>query len=80
MNYKMVGRFMSLVVITEAVFMLPAWIISIINGEDVAATAFAISIIGSIIAGMVVLFLCRKVEIRFMREKVLSVQDLDGLL
>lgn len=65
MNYKMVGRFMSLVVITEAVFMLPAWIISIINGEDVAATAFAISIIGSIIAGMVVLFLCRKVEIRF---------------
>lgn len=65
MNYKMVGRFMSLVVITEAVFMLPAWIISIINGEDVTATAFAISIIGSIIAGMVVLFLCRKVEIRF---------------
>ena len=65
MNYKMVGRFMSLVVITEAVFMLPAWIICIINGEDVAATAFAISIIGSIIAGMVVLFLCRKVEIRF---------------
>lgn len=65
MNYKMVGRFMSLVVITEAVFMLPAWIISIINGEDVAATAFAISIIGSIIVGMVVLFLCRKVEIRF---------------
>lgn len=65
MNYKMVGRFMSLVVITEAVFMLPAWIISIINGEDVAATAFAISIIGSIIAGMVVLFLCHKVEIRF---------------
>lgn len=65
MNYKMVGRFMSLVVITEAVFMLPAWIISMINGEDVAATAFAISIIGSIIAGMVVLFLCRKVEIRF---------------
>ena len=65
MNYKMVGRFMSLVVITEAVFMLPAWIISIINGEDVAATAFAISIIGSIIAGMIVLFLCRKVEIRF---------------
>ena len=65
MNYKMVGRFMSLVVITEAVFMLPAWIISIINGEDVAATAFAISIIGSIIAGMVVLFLWRKVEIRF---------------
>ena len=65
MNYKMVGRFMSLVVITEAVFMLPAWVISMINGEDVAATAFAISIIGSIIAGMVVLFLCRKVEIRF---------------
>ncbi len=65
MNYKMVGRFMSLVVITEAIFMLPAWIISMINGEDVAATAFAISIIGSIIAGMVVLFLCRKVEIRF---------------
>ncbi len=65
MNYKMVGRFMSLVVITEAVFMLPAWTISMINGEDVAATAFAISIIGSIIAGIVVLFFCRKVEIRF---------------
>lgn len=33
MNYKMVGRFMSLVIITEAVFMVPAWIISLIHGR-----------------------------------------------
>lgn len=40
MNYKMVGRFMSLVIITEAVFMVPAWIISLIHGEATSITAF----------------------------------------
>ena len=42
MNYKMVGRFMSLVIITEAVFMVPAWIISLIHGEATSITALSL--------------------------------------
>lgn len=59
MNYKMVGRFMSLVIITEAVFMVPAWIISLIHGEATSITAFATTIIGSILVGLLMFMLCR---------------------
>ena len=40
MNYKMVGRFMFLIIITEAIFMVPAWLISLVSGEDASASAF----------------------------------------
>ena len=65
MNYKMVGRFMSLVIITEAVFMVPAWIISLIHGEATSITAFATTIIGSILVGLLMFMLCRRAEMRF---------------
>ena len=61
MNYKMVGRFMSLVIITEAVFMVPAWIISLIHGEATSITAFATTIIGSILVGLLMFMLCRRI-------------------
>lgn len=65
MNYKMVGRFMSLVIITEVVFMVPAWIISLIHGEATSITAFATTIIGSILVGLLMFMLCRRAEMRF---------------
>ena len=43
MNYKMVGRFMFLIIITEAIFMVPAWLISLVSGEDASAAIEAIS-------------------------------------
>ena len=44
MNYKMMGRFHALILGIEAVFMLPALLISIAEGKQKTAIAFAISI------------------------------------
>ena len=44
MNYKMMSRFLSLICIAEAVFMLPALAISLYDGQGRAAIAFAITI------------------------------------
>ena len=40
MNYKMTGRFLSMTLLIEAVFMIPALIISLCCGEINAAMAF----------------------------------------
>ncbi|MBO5305207.1 MAG: TrkH family potassium uptake protein [Clostridia bacterium] len=43
MNYKMMGRFHALILGIEAVFMLPALIISMVGGNQKTAIAFAVS-------------------------------------
>ena len=44
MNYKMTGRFLSLTLLIEAVFMVPALIISLCCGETAATVAFLESV------------------------------------
>ena len=44
MNYKMMCRFLSLICVAEAVFMLPALALSIYDGKTNAALGFAVSI------------------------------------
>lgn len=44
MNYKMMGRFHALILAIEAIFMLPALIISMAEGKQKTAAAFAVSI------------------------------------
>ena len=44
MNYKMIGRFLSLICAAEAVFMLPALGLSIYDGKANAVLGFAVSI------------------------------------
>ncbi|MBR3894031.1 MAG: TrkH family potassium uptake protein [Clostridia bacterium] len=44
MNYKMIGRLLSLILTVEAIFMIPAWGICLADGADVAARAFLIAI------------------------------------
>lgn len=44
MNYKMMGRFHALILAIEAVFMLPALLISLIDGTEKVTFAFLISI------------------------------------
>ena len=59
MNYKMIGRFLAQILSIEALFMVPALIISYCCGEILAAEAFLISI-GIVIAVTAGLFLiCR---------------------
>ena len=43
MNYKMMGRLDALILAVEAVFMLPAFFISLFGGEQVAAQSFLVS-------------------------------------
>ena len=44
MNYKMMGRFHALILSLEALFMIPALILSLTNGPAKTSTAFALSI------------------------------------
>ncbi len=43
MNYKMMGRLDALILAVEAVFMLPAFLISLLGGEQAAAQSFLLS-------------------------------------
>ena len=59
MNYKMMGRFMAQILSIEAVFMIPALLVSLYYGESGVAKAFAISL-AMVVAVVAVLFrLCR---------------------
>ena len=62
MNYKMMGRLDALILAVEAVFMLPAFLISLFMGEQAAAQAFLVSM-GIILAVAAILaFLSRKAK------------------
>ncbi len=65
MNYKMMGRFMSLIILTEAIFMLPAWLISLLHKEYASAAAFSVTMVVTIVISVFVLILCRKAEMKF---------------
>ena len=54
MNYKMIGRIISMILLIEAVFMIPAMILGFCYGESNAAMAFLISIllIAAVAGGM----------------------------
>ena len=65
MNYRIMGRFMSLIVLTEAIFMLPAWAISVLYGEFESARAFAVAIAATVIVSVLVYVCCTSARIRF---------------
>ncbi|MDD6212192.1 MAG: TrkH family potassium uptake protein [Clostridiales bacterium] len=59
MNYKMMGRLLAQILIVEAVFMIPALIISLVGGEQQAVKGFiGTFIIIAVVAG-ILLGLCR---------------------
>lgn len=60
MNYKMMGRFIAQTLFVEAIFMIPALIISLVGGESMAAYGFgvAMAVIAVVAAGL--WLLCRK--------------------
>lgn len=59
MNYKMMGRFISQILLLEAVFMLPAMCISIVCGEQKAVLGFTVSILLILAVFAVLKYLCR---------------------
>ena len=60
MNYKMMGRFISQIISIEAVFMLPALLISAFRGETAAAMSFVYAIAITLAVAGLLYALCRK--------------------
>lgn len=65
MNYKMIGKFLSQILLVEAAFMLPALIISIFCNEGVAVRGFAVTIVAIAAAGFGLYYVCRDSVRRF---------------
>lgn len=65
MNYKMMGRFIGKMLIVEAVFMLPALLISLFLGERSSARAFLVSVMAIALAAAVLLLVCRGSKNKF---------------
>jgi len=60
MNYKMMGRFIAQIISIEAVFMIPAAIISACYGEWAAAMSFVYTVAITLAVAGVLLAFCRK--------------------
>ena len=59
MNFKMMGRFLAQIVALEAVFLVPAFAISLYFGESGAGKAFLLSIAVMALLAGVLFLLCR---------------------
>ena len=59
MNYKMMGRFIAQTLSVEALFMLPALLISIFLGESMAFRGFAVAIVAAAATAGLLFLLCR---------------------
>lgn len=60
MNYKMMGRFIGQIISLEAVFMIPALLISVFGGETSAVQGFLFAMAVMLALGGALLLLCRK--------------------
>ncbi len=60
MNYKMIGRLLAQTLLVEALFMIPALVVSLCGGETAAALGFALSIAIAALAGGGLWLACRK--------------------
>lgn len=65
MNYKMMGRFIGRMLIVEAVFMVPALLISLFEGEYDSVFGFWVSLAVIMLAAAILLFICRGSKNKF---------------
>ena len=74
MNYKMMGRFLSLILIAEGIFMLPALGISVVDGTDRVTRAFLVTLgIILAVAGLLLLITRRASKRFFAKEGLFCV-------
>ena len=59
MNYKMMGRFISQILIVEALFMIPAGIVSLCYGEFSAMLSFLVSMAATVLVSLALHFICK---------------------
>ncbi len=62
MNYKMMGKFIGLLLIVESVFMVPALAISLFRKEYSSIMGFAVAIVILWGLGMLLRLLCRRAK------------------
>ena len=60
MNVKMMGKFISQIVAIEAVFMIPALLISLYHAESAAVNGFLLALVIMLVVDGVLYFSCRK--------------------
>lgn len=65
MNYKMIGRFISMILCVEAIFMIPALLISIFENETSAVKGFSSTILITAVVAAVLYAICRKAKHKF---------------
>ena len=65
MNYKMMGKFISQIIAIEAVFMLPALLISAFRGETASMLGFIYTIAITLALAGLLYLLCRKAVVQF---------------
>ncbi|MEA4966104.1 MAG: TrkH family potassium uptake protein [Oscillospiraceae bacterium] len=65
MNYKMIGRILALVLAVEAIFMIPAFLLCLADGDGAAASAFAVSMGIIALSALLLYALCRRAEKNF---------------
>ena len=60
MNVKMMGKFLSQIIAIEAVFMIPALLISVVNGETAAVNGFLLTLGLMVLVTGILYLSCRK--------------------
>ena len=65
MNYKVIGKFISRILFIEAIFMIPALLISIYDNEKPAVIGFLGAILLIMILAFILYFICKKAKQRF---------------
>lgn len=60
MNYKIIGRYLGILLMLEAAFLIPPAVISLMDGEARALSALLITMALSLAAGLLLWMLCRR--------------------
>lgn len=62
MNYRMMGKFISRILIVEAIFMVPALLISVFHEESEAVSGFLTGMVITVATALLLYLLCRKAK------------------
>ena len=72
MNYKMMGRFIGKILMVEAVFMVPAMLISLYEGEFASVRAFMWTLAAIVLVAVLLMWLCRGPKNKFYAKEGLA--------
>ena len=72
MNYKMMGKFLSQILIVEAGFMVPALLISLYTGSRAAVYGFGLSILITAGVGALMYYFCSRRRVKFLQINLLK--------